>query len=188
MPLAGDRGLARRNRRSRECPICLKTFEVPASLQWTCCSRACATKLRRQDPKQVARVRKMQHDQVATRLPTRCELALHRYMDEVFGPENWFREAYVLDKWTVDAFVPRLHLVVQADGDWWHGYLPAARANPTVRGNMGRDQGQNNYLAKVGWPILRLWEHELLDDQDGCIERLATVKRQLEDQTAKVPS
>jgi DNA mismatch endonuclease (patch repair protein) len=121
----------------------------------------------------------MQHDQIVNRLPTRCELALYRYMDEVFGPENWYREAYVLDKWTVDAFVPRLSLVVQADGDWWHGFSEEARKNPTVRGNIGRDQGQNNYLAKIGWSVIRLWEHELLEDQDGCVERLAEVKKRL---------
>jgi hypothetical protein len=101
-------------------------------------------------------VRRMQHEQLVGRRPTRPELALYRYMDQVFGPDAWYREAYVLEKWTVDAFVPRFNLVVQADGDWWHGFSEKARSNPTVRGNMGKDQGQNNYLAKIGWPIVRL--------------------------------
>lgn len=175
------RGLARRNRKRQECPICLRTFETPVSQEWTCCSRECATEARRQNPQQVERVRRMQHDQIVSRRATRCELALYRYMDDVFGPEHWFREAYVLDKWTVDAFVPRFNLVVQADGDWWHGFFPTARKNSMVKGNMGRDQGQNNYLAEVGWPIIRLWEHELLEDQDGCVERLAETKKHLED-------
>ena len=124
---------------------------------------------------ELSRVRQMQHDQMISKVPTRCELALYRYMDEVFGPGEWQRQAFILDKWTVDAFVPRLHLVVQADGDYWHGFTEQSRTQPVVVANMGRDRGQNNYLSKVGWPIIRLWEHDLLEDQDGCIQRLRAV-------------
>ena len=94
--------------------MCRTVFETPASTRWTCCSRDCATQARREDPSRSKRVRRMQHDQMITRSPNRPELALYRYMDEVFGPGNWFREAHTTHKWTVDVFVPRLNLVVQA--------------------------------------------------------------------------
>ena len=169
------RGLARRHRLVRECPVCGAAFELAAGNPQQCCTRACATELRRTDPAAIARVQQMQHDQLTSKAPTRCELALYRYMDEVFGPDQWQRQARILDKWTVDAFVPHLNLVVQADGDFWHGFTEHSRAYQVVTANMGRDQGQNNYLAKVGWPILRLWEHELLEDEDGCVQRLREV-------------
>jgi very-short-patch-repair endonuclease len=173
------RGLARQNRVIKTCPVCEKDFETPASIAWTCCSRECATQLRRDDPVEVERVRRMQHDLMVSKVPTKPEEALYRYMDEVFGPEEWFPQAYVLGRWTVDAWVPSLNLVVQADGDWWHGWSEKSRSNATVRANMGRDQGQNHYLEKIGWPYIRLWEHELLRDHDGCIDRLTALRDEL---------
>ncbi|MDM7855795.1 DUF559 domain-containing protein [Cellulomonas alba] len=115
----------------------------------------------------------MQRDHLASRGPTRPELALYVLMDDVFGEGNWAPQHLIFDKWTVDACVPAMRLVVQADGDYWHGRNPEDRESPLVAKNMANDARQAAYLDRAGWRLLRLWEYELLHDPDRCRERIA---------------
>lgn len=93
-------------------------------------------------------------------------------MDDVFGPGAWAREHLVFDKWTVDACIPDRRLIVQADGDYWHGLLPKWQNVPRVAGNMGNDRAQNAYVAAAGWVIVRFWERDLLGRTDWCRDQL----------------
>ncbi|MFJ2868255.1 hypothetical protein [Kitasatospora sp. NPDC087314] len=109
--------------------------------------------------------------------PTRCERVLYELMDRAVGPETW-ESQYRLFHWTVDAAVPSRQLVVQADGDYWHG-LTAAKAgeageapHPTVALTISKDRAQDKYLEKAGWRILRLWESELIKYPDWCLRRI----------------
>lgn len=40
--------------------------------------------------------------------------------------------------------------------------------------NQERDTEVNNYYKNNGWSILRIWEHELKQDFDDTIEKIAT--------------
>jgi DNA mismatch endonuclease (patch repair protein) len=75
----------------------------------------------------------------------------------------------------VDVAIPEVRVVIQADGDYWHG-LSAARSGRTpsalVLRNIQRDRAQDKYLSAAGWTILRLWESELLRDPEGCLRRI----------------
>lgn len=135
---------------------------------------------RADDEVEVARVRTMQHEQMQRRAPTKPERILYALMDDVFGPGTWAREYLVFDKWTVDACIPERHLIVQADGDYWHGLLPKWQSVPRVARNMGNDRAQNAYVASAGWAIVRLWERDLLGRPNWCRDRLRTTA----DQTA----
>lgn len=105
--------------------------------------------------------------------PTRCEKILYDLMDEA-APGTWERE-FPLFYWTVDVAVPRRKLVVQADGDYWHG-LTAAKAgkspSPSVALTIAKDRAQDKYLAMAGWRPLRLWESELKQDPQWCLRRI----------------
>lgn len=170
------RGLAMRNRVTRTCVICGTEFERPASTVARTpslyCSRTCNAKARREDPAEVARVRQMQRDQLASRLPTKPERILYALLDRIIGEGNWSSQFYVFDKWTVDAALPNLNLIIQADGDYWHGFRSEWQTHPLVKRNMGNDRAQNGYLAKVGWTLLRLWEHDLIDRPDWCADEI----------------
>jgi len=117
----------------------------------------------------------MQRDFLARKEPTRAERALYVLLDHVVGEGQWVREHLVFDKWTVDAAIPRLRLIFQADGDYWHGWDPKTHTHPMVARNMANDRRQDAYIAKTGWVSLRLWEHDLLDRPEWCTECIREV-------------
>ena len=157
----------RRNQLEHTCRICGMTFERAVSVgPAKFCSRACLTKWRKTDPSERARVQKMRQAMLAQRVPTRCESALYELMGDIFGSE--WQPQFQLGYWTVDAAVPALQLVVQADGDYWHGRLEQHRTHLSVKRNRANDRRCDTYCAKNGWTVLRLWETDLLNDRDYC--------------------
>jgi DNA mismatch endonuclease (patch repair protein) len=75
-------------------------------------------------------------------------------------------------------------VAVFVDGDFWHGWrFPKWRLKLSehweakIAGNMRRDQRNFRRLRRSGWTVLRLWEHQVTDRPDRCIERIvAAVK------------
>ena len=74
-----------------------------------------------------------------------------------------FEEQVLLfDRFTVDVFVMEYGLVIQWDGDYWHG-------NPKIFSSLGdhqkanhaRDKSCNAYLRKCGLRVLRFWERDI---------------------------
>ena len=57
-------------------------------------------------------------------------------------------------KFLVDAYIKKLNLIIEADGDYWHS-LPRV---------MKKDKAENAYLTKCGYNLLRLSEKEINDD------------------------
>lgn len=39
--------------------------------------------------------------------------------------------------------------------------------------NVERDQEVNVALKKLGWRVIRVWEHEIKDDLEGVIDRIS---------------
>ena len=54
-------------------------------------------------------------------------------------------------KFVVDAYIPSLNLIIEADGDYWH----------SLEENVVRDKSKNTYLDKCGYNLLRLSESEI---------------------------
>jgi G:T-mismatch repair DNA endonuclease (very short patch repair protein) len=63
-------------------------------------------------------------------------------------------------KFVVDTFIPDVNLIIQCDGDYWHG-------NPTVFPNPSKsqiarqllDRKQDKYVLDVkGYKVFRIWE------------------------------
>jgi len=110
------------------------------------------------------------------RSPTGPEERLYGLLDEDPGPGQWIPQYEALPgrKWVADAAVPGRLLILQADGDFWHGKDPAARANPKVASNRRRDAAFDAAAESLGWRVLRLWESELRDSPGAC-EVLRTV-------------
>lgn len=54
-------------------------------------------------------------------------------------------------KFIVDAYIPSLNLIIEADGDYWHS-LPKI---------VKKDKAENAYLTKCGFDLLRLSEMEI---------------------------
>ena len=71
-------------------------------------------------------------------------------------------------------------LVVFVDGCFWHGCpqcyrLPKSRITywrAKIHGNIRRDMSRRVQLRRLGWKVLRIWEHQLKAKPQSCVERL----------------
>lgn len=86
-----------------------------------------------------------------------------------------------------DIVFPRQKLVVFVDGCFWHGcplHYVRPKSNtsywsPKIEANIARDRRQEAALEEEGWHVLRLWEHEIEADPEGCARRVALTLKQL---------
>jgi DNA mismatch endonuclease (patch repair protein) len=72
-------------------------------------------------------------------------------------------------------------VAVFVDGDFWHGYrLPAweHRLQPFWREklwkNRKRDQSNFRKLRRLGWRVIRLWQHDLKRNFEGSMRRITS--------------
>lgn len=70
-------------------------------------------------------------------------------------------------------------LAIFIDGDFWHGYrFPAWRdALPVFwckKISTNRDRDRRNFakLRRMGWRVLRIWQHEIERDLAACINKI----------------
>lgn len=80
-------------------------------------------------------------------------------------------------RWKPDVVFTRARIAIFIDGCFWHscpihGTAPKANAGhwgPKLARNVERDRQTDQELAKLGWRILRFWEHE---DADVIVARI----------------
>lgn len=98
------------------------------------------------------------------------ELAMIRIFKE-HHITGWRRNQKVFGK--PDFTFWKQRVVVFVDGCFWHG-CPVHATKPKNNAefwekklgkNKERDQTVNDELVKRGWRVIRIWEHELRDDQ-----------------------
>lgn len=80
-----------------------------------------------------------------------------------------------------DIYFPRQRVAVFVDGDFWHGWrFPAWRHrlapywSAKIARNRARDSCSHRRLGRAGWKVIRIWEHQLERDADGCVLRVLT--------------
>ena len=111
------------------------------------------------------------------------ELALIRVF-RVHHIAGWRRQQRVFGK--PDFVFPKLKLAVFVDGCFWHGCpkhsnLPVnnrALWRRKFKTNKSRDQIVNSTLRKLGWRVLRIWEHELSSKNEARLLRQIQLKLQ----------
>jgi DNA mismatch endonuclease (patch repair protein) len=96
------------------------------------------------------------------------ELRLIRIFREQ-GLTGWRRRAAVFGR--PDFVFPKARVAIFVDGCFWHGcplhgQLPAANRifwQTKLLRNIARDKAVNRELRRLGWSIVRFWQHELRD-------------------------
>lgn len=70
-------------------------------------------------------------------------------------------------------------VAVFVDGDFWHGWrFPIWRTKLSekweakIEGNRRRDTRNHRRLRRMGWRVVRLWEHQVKADIEGCMDRV----------------
>jgi very-short-patch-repair endonuclease len=106
--------------------------------------------------KQKAHLAKMR--QACSKLrPTKLEIKLFTYLEQL---EADFEPYAIIKKnFTVDAKIGKL--IIQADGDYWHGH---PRFEPLIERQIKqrrRDVAQDKYLTTCGYIVERIWESEM---------------------------
>ncbi len=78
-----------------------------------------------------------------------------------------------------DAVFPKEKIAVFIDGDFWHGYrFPAWEHKlkdfwkEKIKANRRRDQKNFRKLRRMGWRVIRLWQHDIKRDSESCIVRV----------------
>lgn len=124
-----------------------------------------------------------------------CDAATRRRMSRIArrdtAPELALRRALHADGWrffvdrTVagtrcrpDLSFPRLRVAVFVDGCFWHfcevhTHLPRRNGDywlDKLVGNRRRDSATTSRLQAAGWTVVRVWEHETLDDAVQRVE------------------
>ncbi|MGO4552279.1 very short patch repair endonuclease [Lysobacter sp. 2RAF19] len=68
------------------------------------------------------------------------------------------------------------------DGDFWHGWhfsewrlKLSAQWEAKIDATRKRDRRNHQRLRRAGWKVIRIWEHQLRDDPEGCAARIAEV-------------
>lgn len=80
-----------------------------------------------------------------------------------------------------DIVFTRAKVAVFIDGDFWHGYrLPLweHKLSDFWREKIGktrkRDQRNFRKLRRMGWRVIRIWQHEIDRDLEACLEKIST--------------
>jgi DNA mismatch endonuclease (patch repair protein) len=133
---------------TKTCPVCGKQFTRPLSGFRggnSTCSRRC---------------RALWNVAYGKKSNTSLEVAGNAILDRI--GIAYVKQQIVGNRFVVDALFPLNGLIVQWDGDFWHGN-PATNATltPIQKQNVGRDKRCNAYLAACGYRVLRFWESDV---------------------------
>jgi DNA mismatch endonuclease (patch repair protein) len=78
-----------------------------------------------------------------------------------------------------DIVFRRVKLAVFVDGDFWHGWrfpLWQHKLSPKWREKIlkNRERDKRNFckLRRLGWTVLRLWEHQVESSTEKCLARI----------------
>lgn len=78
-----------------------------------------------------------------------------------------------------DFIIKDRKVVIFCDGDFWHGYDYNERKRKLppfwrkkIEANIKRDRRNNTLMRKMGWKIIRVWEHEINNSPEKCIRKV----------------
>jgi len=86
-----------------------------------------------------------------------------------------------------DIVFPRAKIAVFVDGDFWHGYrFPTWEHKLSqfwkdkIRKNRERDKRNFAKLRRMGWRVIRVWQHSIEADLDGVVQRICEAVREID--------
>lgn len=83
------------------------------------------------------------------------------------GMKVEFRPQEIIHGKIFDFFIPKSNLIVEVDGDYWHGYgLEHSQLNEVQKRSVRNDSEKDVIAKGLGYEILRFWEHDIHDNPD----------------------
>ena len=157
-PMWGKRGKECANWRGG-LPNCIKCKKKLSRREYSMCQSCLLS-----DESTIQKLREMNRKQWTNKEPTSIEKKVY---EELKNRGLLFETQKLINgKFLVDAYIPALNLIIEADGDYWHS-LPKT---------IGRDKSKNAYLKACGYNLLRLSETEI--NNGSFKERIKTNGRE----------
>src|SRR3990172_1489799 len=94
------------------------------------------------------------HQRIQKDKPTKLEQKLFAVLDSLQVPYEQFY--LIKPKFIVDVKID--NLIIQADGDYWHGHPRFEPLTERQAAQQKRDKAQDAYLQKCGYTVIRIWE------------------------------
>lgn len=72
-----------------------------------------------------------------------------------------------------DFFLPDYRTLIEVDGSWFHSYgLIYEEMNPMQKKNARVDEIKNEWAALHGYPLIRIWEHDINEKPEKVLNML----------------
>jgi len=159
----------REGRREFVCKTCNRMFAVRGRKRNpTYCSRIC----RDRDPDFISRLARQNKRQQRRSGLNNLELAGRSILDGL--GVSFQEQVLLLERFTVDVVLVDRKIVIEWDGDYWHGN-PKKYPTPTVSQSkvQRKDRSSSAYLRKCGYTVLRFWETDVKKNPDMVRRRIS---------------
>lgn len=84
------------------------------------------------------------------------------------------------DKICVDVYIKKYNLIIQWDGNYWHGKnIEYNKLDSRQRKRVDLDKSQDIYLKKCGYYELRFWEDEIMKKEDYVYDNIKRTIQQI---------
>ena len=97
-----------------------------------------------------------------------------------------YRKNYMKLPGKPDFVIIKSKIAIFCDSHFWHGYNWDRRKldhksnikfwHKKISRNIERDEEVNEILKKMGWQVIRFWEHEIKENMEKCVK---TVKESI---------
>lgn len=165
-----------RNKVAYTCKVCGEAFRWSPSRAIHDNPTYCSLRCRDIDPDRKAMLIAMNAMQQTTN-PNKVEIAGYTILDDL--GVLYERQHVIGGKFCVDAFVQSHGLVIQWDGDYWHGN-PASFPEPDSRQRkrMMLDRSQDASMAACGYRVVRFWASTITKHPEVVIAHLQALLAQ----------
>ena len=153
------------------CIICKNKFQWSPSRHKSHNIKYCSITCRDKDPIRYEQIIKRHANQQLQKI-NKLEIKGYTLLSEL--KLDFIKQHTIKNKFIVDAFLPAFNIIIQFDGNYWHG-------NPTLFSTFNKiqlkrmklDISQDAYMKKCGYKVLRFWEYDIHKNADKVKEEIS---------------
>lgn len=98
------------------------------------------------------------------------------FADMLAGLNIEFIHQYHVDGFDYDFYIPSKNLLIEVDGDYWHGNPEKfSELNNMQRKNRGLDKLKTKHAQDRNYNLARFWEHDITNSRFECVRRLMEI-------------
>jgi len=105
----------------------------------------------------------------------------HQAMQSILANLNIeYVEEYVIDCWSFDFYLPKIDILLEVDGDYFHSnpkLYPDGPITNTQKINWYRDQKKNQFCNNNSLDLIRFWECDILGNEKWILQKLSALKK-----------